>query len=169
MIDLNSLLISTGVNNIIVRGYGFKSSSGPAQGANASKPDGTDAVDWWLPVEGPSKLNAALPESPKEIQQVQQSGITIVGVPQEVIRKIAPDCGNNPTKKYDFTTVSYQQIEAAKVAPAVQLTFSLSGLTASGNTITGTPTATAKAEVFNNEGVNAYTVNIDFAKLTVTS
>jgi hypothetical protein len=151
-----------------IRGYGFKSSSGPAQAADVPKPDGVEE-DWYFDVGQSMKPCSSLPENPIEIEKVLQSKTVITGVPVEVIRKIAPDCGNNPTKKYDFVVTTYQAIEAAKVVPAVKLTFTLSGLIASNNSITGILSGTAKAEVFNSQGVNAYSVNIDAVKLTATS
>ena len=162
-LDSNSVL-----PGVRIRGYGFKSSSGPAQAADVPKADGV-AEDWYIDINQPIKPCASLPENSIEIEKVLQSKTVITGVPVEIIRKIAPDCGNNPTKKLDFIVTTYQAIEGAKVVPAVKLTFTLSGMIASGTQIVGVLTGTAKVEIFNNQGVNAYSVNIDTVKVTATS
>lgn len=164
-IDQNSVK-----EGVVINGYGFTSSSGPEQDSGAPKAKGAEE-EWYVYKEDTNKLkpSVALPENKEELRKALANGTTISGVPTEVIRKIASDCGNNPKKTFDFTLATYQSIEAGQVIPAIKMTFSLGAVSAANNIIKGTLTGTPTIEVFNNEGVNAYSINIDVATLTVTS
>ncbi len=166
-IDSNSVL-TTGYTPIIIKGYGFKCSSGPAQGTDVPKADGVEE-DWYF-VKG-HKLQpcVALPAASSEVSAFTNNTV-VVGVPDEVMGKLRPDLGNNSTKKFDFVVTTYQAIESAKVVPAIKSTFTLSGIDSKAmNTVCGALTGTAKVEVFNEQGVNKYSLNIDTIKQTVGS
>ena len=166
MIDTKSIL-DTGGNPIIPVGYGFKCSSGPAQDANASKPEGCEE-DWYFHKGHPVQPCVGLPQATNEVGAAVKM-TTITGVPDQVTQKISADCGNNPTKKFDFVITAYQNTEAGKITAAVKHTLTLSGVSIGKNTVSGTLTGTPKIEVFNSEGVNAFSVNIDTVKLQTSS
>lgn len=164
MKDPNS--ISRGV---VIVGYGFTSSSGPAQDTSLfTKREGSEE-DWWHDKSEPMIPFAALPENASEVPGAVKQTM-VKGIPEQVMLKIMNDLGNDPGKKFKITITSYQAIEHGKVTPAVRLKFEIGAIiNAANNTITGSLTGDATIETFNSKGVNESTRNIKCLSGQVTS